>query len=303
MLDAATYPALRVATAPVMPVEKLVLGKTVEEAADLLPRLFNLCRTAQSLAARAAFGLPLEPDWQAALRQEILRDHVVKLCVKWPGLLGRTTTRLPAGWQAQEDVLRARLFGPMRYLPESYSGFQRFLKRNDGIAPVLRGVRAWFVPHVGCRGALPMAVPVRMFDPQAQENSPAARRSGHTVLQAIAARYGRGPFWSAVAVAYDLEAILTGALPEPHLRKGYAVVPAARGLYAIRAQVEEGRVRQFQRITPTDHLLCQGGALEQSVASLPAQKAQALAPLLLSILDPCYPIRLEPQYREETLHA
>ena len=53
----------------------------------------------------------------------------------------------------------------------------------------------------------------------------------------------------------------------------------------------------FSRITPTDHLLAPGGVLAQCLATLPADRA-GLAPLMLEILDPCSPVRLE-----EVAHA
>ena len=60
------------AAAP-LPVEALVLGRPVAEAAELLPRLFNLCRMAQGLAAKLALGLPATEDPGT----EIIRDHVL----------------------------------------------------------------------------------------------------------------------------------------------------------------------------------------------------------------------------------
>ena len=71
------------------------------------------------------------------------------------------------------------------------------------------------------------------------------------------------------------------------------MVPAARGLYGIRAAVENGRVKTFERITPTDHLTAPGGALSQALGSLPPARAAALAPILLAVMDPCFPIELE----------
>ena len=56
--------------APDLPVAALLIGKPVEEAAALLPRLFNLCSGAQAMALRQALGLPA-PD-PATLRAEIL---------------------------------------------------------------------------------------------------------------------------------------------------------------------------------------------------------------------------------------
>ena len=81
------------------------------------------------------------------------------------------------------------------------------------------------------------------------------------------------------------------------------MVPAARGLYGVSAVVEAGRVRKFRRITPTDHLLAPRGALAQSLESLPGPKAAAFAPVVMAILDPCYPVRLEQAQKRERAYA
>ena len=59
--------ALHARPAPVLPVADMVVGQTPEDAAAMLPRLFNLCRVAQGIAARAAFDLPLPDGWQFLL--------------------------------------------------------------------------------------------------------------------------------------------------------------------------------------------------------------------------------------------
>ena len=69
-------------------------------------------------------------------------------------------------------------------------------------------------------------------------------------------------------------------------------MPAARGQYAVRIGTQGGVVATFDRITPTDHLLAEGGALDRALGCLPAVKA-GLGPLLLDILDPCSPVRLK----------
>ena len=124
MPGVSAYPALRVRSAPPLPVAQLILGKPVEEAAALLPRLFNLCREAQGTAARAAFGLPPNPDWAEALRREIIREHVVKLCLKWPGLLSMPSLALPRDWQSGGPDLRAALFGVAGRMPRTPSEFR-----------------------------------------------------------------------------------------------------------------------------------------------------------------------------------
>ena len=290
MLDAAAYP-LRAKAAPPLPVDRMVIGQRIEDAADLLPRLFNLCRVAQGVAARAAFGLDPEPGWQAALRAEILREHVVKLCLKWPGLLSLPPVALPRDWASNPAALRRALFGQTCAVP---ADLDQWCASGEGSAPVLRALRDLFDPGEATRGALPLTGADTALDPTAQENSVAARHADHPLLRTTEQRYGRGPLWSAIAVLIDIDATLEGALPPAEPRPGRAVVPAARGLYAIEATVTDGIVRSFVRMTPTDHLLAPQGALAQALASLPASRAQALAPIVVAVMDPCVPLTLEP---------
>lgn len=296
------YP-LRAKPVPALPVARMVLGKPVDEVAALLPRLFNLCRVAQGVAVRTALGLELAEGWQEALRQEILREHAAKLCLKWPALMSRPAVALPRDWMTDTDAARQAVFGPHTRMPDHVEGLREFLTQDAGIAPILRAISQVFEPGEGCRGALPDCTADILFCADIQENSVAARRADHPVLCHVATTHGRGPLWSALAVAYELDALLAGEQPQLWRLKNGAVVQAARGLYGITALVDEGHVTDLTRITPTDHLTAQGGALDQSLASLPAGRALGLVPLLLSILDPCYPVSVEPAQQREPEHA
>ena len=289
MLDAAAYP-LRPKAAPRLPVAQMVIGQDVEAAAALLPRLFNLCRMAQGIAARAAFGLDPAPGWEDDLRAEIIREHVAKLCLKWPGQMSLPSVAVPRGWQTDPSALRAAVFGPAGQVP---GDLDRWIAAGQGAAPVFGALSGLFALGDGTRAALPLTTPDSMFDGALQENSVAARHADHPLMQQIEALYGRGPLWSAMAVLIDLDALVSGQLPAPRFTPGQAVVPAARGLYAVRATVTEGVVTAFERITPTDHLLAPEGALAQALGNLPPARAAAIAPVMLSIMDPCFPVTLE----------
>ena len=111
-------------------------------------------------------------------------------------------------------------------------------------------------------------------------------------MQGIAAARGKGPLWRAAARLYDLAAIIDGDLPAVmRPTAGEAVVPAARGSYAVRIEARGDVVTRFDRVTPTDHLLADGGVLDRSLGTLPATKG-GLGNLLLDVLDPCSPVRL-----------
>ncbi|BAQ70333.1 hypothetical protein NHU_03190 [Rhodovulum sulfidophilum] len=271
--------------APV-PVEALLLNRKVEEAALLLPRIFGLCRAAQSLGARAALGLPVRPADRTALADEILREHLMRFFVFWPRRLGLPSTPLPAQGRMAEAV-----FGPVARCPGP-GALDDWLASGAGVAPVLAAIAVRFGPGEAVAD-LPAATADSLASGAAQENSPWLRHRDSSLLAGIAARFGRGPLWRAAGRLVDLEACLTGRLaPEADSRPGPVLVPTARGICALSARVREGRVSSFRRWTPTDHLLAPRGVLERALASLPRARVE-LAPLVVDILDPCLPVHFE----------
>ncbi|WP_116132264.1 hydrogenase expression/formation protein HupK [Tropicimonas sp. IMCC34043] len=297
MLNRATEPQrLEPVIAPALPIAGIVVGRPVAEVVALVPRLFNLCRAAQEMALHLALDLPL-PNPRQALTAEILREHVFKLCLVWPRALGLPGAGLPPDWQAGGRALAERLFGPACALPQTADGIARFLGSGHGVAPMLRRIADRFGPGEAACPALPGPSARSVFADPVIENSTAARHVKAPAMRAIEARHGRGPLWRAWGRAMDLETILAGHLPAPQRIGPVALVPAARGLYAVEAASEGGRITRFARMTPTDHLVRPGGVLRGCLASLPADR-QGLAPLLLEILDPCTPIALR-----EVAHA
>jgi len=296
--------ALRATKAPALPVDRLVVGKPGDEVAALLPRLFSLCRAAQKAAVDGALGRTVDTD---GIGQEILRDHLLKLCVTWPNLLGlgarplplsaqdwntAAPTNLPVGRASGQGVAEA-MFGPRRTAPATPADFTAFMNSDLGVAPVLSRIAQCFAPHEACADALPAVTMATIWADTPSENSTASRHIDHPVMRMIEARHGRGPLWRAAARLYDIDMLIHGALPECDLSTpGQAMVPATRGVYAVRIETDGDIVTQLTRVTPTDSLLTKDGILDRSLASLPATKA-GLAPLMMDILDPCSPVRLE----------
>lgn len=267
---------LRVIRPTELPLAALVLGRPVAEVAALLPRLFNLCRMAQGLAARMALGL--EAGDPAALRDEVLRDHLIRLTVTLPPLLG-----LPA--QAPQGDPLLVLFGASRGVPVDLGGLRAWLAAGQGVAPLVAAIAARFAPGEAAVDLPPVsdATALRVV---AVENSAAARQARHPLLAAIAARHGKGPLWRVLGMLADAEAAVAGRLPAPTLSHGVARVPAARGSYALRITQAGGMVTGIDRVTPTDHLLAPGGALDLALSALPRAKHD-LAPLVAALHDPC----------------
>lgn len=256
-----------------LPLEALVLGRPVGEVAELLPRLFNLCRAAQALAVRLALGLPVAGLDSTA---EIIRDHVLKLCVTLPLAFGQTPVPIPHA--------ASRLLGTGG-VPERLRDLARW---DSPAADLARYLERVFPAGVAVTSVLPPAPPLAEG---AYENSAALRQAEHPLLQEVEARLGRGPLWRYLGLLADLQSALLRNLPGARMVDGVAMVPAARGTYALQIRQAEGRVTALHRRTPTDHLLAPGGALLQALARLPRPQRD-LAPAIVALHDPCVPVTL-----------
>lgn len=267
----------------------LLRGRTAQEAATLLPRLFNLCGAAQGMAARLSLGLPIGPDAQASLSQEVLRDHLLALFVTLPRAAGLPPQPLPEGWLSRPDLAHALWGGPRPAL------LAQWLASGLGLAPLVARVAALFGTQAQVP-PLPFVTQQNADGHAPLENSPAARHAGATLMSQAEVLAGRGPLWRTLGLICDAEAAARGRLPAPELRvDGMALVPAARGVYALRLTTHDGRVASIRRFTPTDHMLTPVGALR---LALDALDNPALAPLLVALHDPCLPVRLP-----EVIHA
>lgn len=266
----------------------------MSEVADLLPRLFNLCRMAQGLAAKLSLGLPASGDATA----EIIRDHALKLCVTLPQAFGLPPLPLPdLSGEAPHHPLCASLplpgGGSGRGSPAILLGPQGLSPDPDDIAGPLpslfQSVARTFPPGTATCETLPE--PTTPLAEGAFENSAAGRQSHYTTLRRIERTHGRSPLWRLAGLMADLDAALSNRLPPPTVSQGTATVPAARGTYAMRLTHANGLVIGLTRRTPTDHLLAPGGALFQSLASLPPA-LHHLAPQVVALHDPCVPVTI-----------
>ncbi|MEL6517848.1 MAG: hydrogenase expression/formation protein HupK [Pseudomonadota bacterium] len=284
---------LRPVRAPALPVETMVLGKPVTEAADLVPRLFNLCRAAQALAVRKALGLPVAASMNDELRHEIMRDHLLKLCVALPAQFGIGSEGLPSGWASDRGAAARAVFGPTGEPPKTPDDLDAFLTSGHRVAEVLHKIDQCFDPGEAATGQLTSLSRTSTRRDAPVENSVAGRHGLHPVMRHIAETRGRGPLWRTAARLYDVAACLNDRLPAAISHTaGNAIVPATRGTYIVTANSQAGHVTQFARVTPTDHMLAPDGILDRTLATLPAMK-EGLATLILEILDPCTPVRLK----------
>lgn len=250
-------------------------GRPVGEVASLLPRLFNLCRMAQASAARLTLGLPMAGEDPST---EVIRDHMARLFVTLRRAFGLAPMVQPAATPA--------LFGVSGQMPRDLAGLRDWLSQDTVLAHLGRTIQSAFPVALGVTPALPEPKPQLL----AMENSPAGRQVAHPLMQSLAAAQGRCPLWRYIGVLIDLQAALAGALPPPQLlQDGTAKVQAARGSYFLRITQTAGLVTGLTRITPTDHQLAPGGALELALRHLPAHRPE-LAARLVALFDPCIPV-------------
>ncbi len=269
-------------------VEAMMCGRRVDEVLRLLPAVFGLCRSVQETALALALDRPA-PD-PAALRRDMIRDHLARLCLHLPRALDLPPMPLPPGWALGGAALRQAVFGAGG-LPAP-GGFARWCAAGQGLAPLVQAVAQAFAPGQGA-ALLPPLDPAAPFAAPPVENTLLTRHGGHPLVVEVLMTHGRGPLAHLVARLADLDALSRGEAPAARrLADGTALVPCSRGLCALRLRVTGGLVTAFDRRTPTDHLLMPGGLLDAALARLPAARA-AQAPLLLAILDPCLPIVLE----------
>ncbi|MCA0043218.1 hydrogenase expression/formation protein HupK [Celeribacter litoreus] len=276
-----SFAPLAATCAPALPVQQLVIGKPVGEVVALIPRLFNLCKGAQEAAVKLALGVDLGATATADLGAEFARDHLLRLGLILPKSLGLDP--LPVG-QGAEGLMPADM-------PADWDAFSAWMESGQGFAPVFAALNEAFEAGEAV-AVLPTPTDDDFFEAGAYENSTAIRHIQKPLMQIMEEKFGRGPLWRATARLLDLQDCLSGDLPAPRLiGDGAALVPASRGVYAVRATAKDGYVTQFSRVTPTDHLMASGGIMEKTLENLPASKHH-LAAVVLDTLDPCVPVNL-----------
>jgi hypothetical protein len=269
--------------------DSLVQCHTVAEARETIGRAFNHCRAAQITAFDIATG---QTASETELCAEMRREHLVQIFMGWPHALGLRPLFERTWLTDDREVMRA-LFGPLARIPGNDFDMAGFLGSDDGIAPLLRVIGDLFGPNAAAADGFPLVDADSAFRALPVENSPAARQAATPAMDYVEAFYGRGPLWRATGRVIDLATLIVGERPRPvTVAPGSALVPAARGCYALRVATEDGRVTALTHVTPTDHLLAPGGTLEAMLGSLPAHRNR-LMPLLMALVDPCRPVNVE----------
>lgn len=264
-------------------------GRGADEAQRLLPMLYSICGVAQGTAARlavaAARGEAAAPRVDAAVLAEGRREHLWRLLLDWPALLGlpreeallaEALRRLKdgsfEGWR--EGALRAPL-GRIDAALDRFGG-EAVPSRLLPVLSAAQTLAAW--PRLDAGFAA---------RPQWQ--------GGPAETGALARAGGGNAGWPARVRARIAEVFADSALGRVESigvapGVGRAVVETARGMLMHEAALAGERVVDYAIVAPTEWNFHPGGGLAAVLAGLGPASAEALraaAERAALAFDPC----------------
>lgn len=271
--------------------ERLLVGRSPDDALRLVTLLHNLCPIAHRLAATLALGRQPLPSDARLLAQEILVEHAFVMLRDWPVALGLTPDH--AALRGLAPLTPERL----RPLEQDLFGMPaaQFLRIDD------------------VEAMTPAAAPVSMFKVVANWSIPADQ--GPVVADptffsrciddpVIAARAGGGVTLALRMLARLREAArliveLTTDHPAARFHRGpqgTGIVEAARGQLVHRVRMEGETIRDYAIETPTAAMTGPDGFLQRllthALTAPPALHEKVLA-IALSSADPCVLVQVE----------
>jgi uptake hydrogenase large subunit len=286
--------------------ERLLAGRAPAAALQLIPLIYSLCGKAQTSVARAALGaaesgVAVTVDG-AAVRREAIAEHLWRLLVDWPVLLGETPDRAGfAQWHRRlaADELpaadRSALgdFAAGR-LAEAVDTLVRRLDDRTTVDPQRLPL---FTPAglAAAFGAVDEAFARR---PEWQgwpaETGSLARQPAAPASLAGRLRARLADLQDAV-VSLESPADPVVGLPLPG-GGGIAGCDTARGLLFHRAQLAGDRIVSYRVVAPTEWAFHPESAwiaaLDGTAAETPEIAENALRRWVLA-LDPCVPATME----------
>lgn len=321
--DRTTAPGWRIIAAAPPDAARLCVGAAPAEVVRRVRALYNLCGAAHGEAASVALGLKTPASTlDAAMRREIVRDHVVAVLMDWPALFGlppdRATLAAVGGLTggnadgAAAVALRRGLTGA-DLDPGTFSPADLDAWLTAGATPtvrLLRQARQVLDPAWG-RAMLPppTATDILALLDDAEVAPRDAGILGHhadrPLLRALLAAEGASLFVRMMARLLDLlsclEPVAAARGPEDAMGTELAGVGrarAARGTLIHRAVLgADGLVADYRVLSPTVWALRPGGILDRMLAALPPASAAAvpLSRLVLSCVNSCVPVTLHDQ--------
>jgi len=301
-----------------VPINRLLGGRTPEEVPGIVGTLFPLCGLAQAACAASALEIALAsevPEAERAARAalvaaEALREHVARISVDWPGIIGEGADgEAFAAAQKALRALRTALFGDANPFAPGVCALQingsarLAVERMEeaagrllfGDAPdrwsaysSLAGMEDW-----ATKGLTPAArLLARLLVPSGQEataeegedGTPYGRYHDHVTIAALRAAYGELParvgarLIEVMTIVRALEDYANGrAAPRVVIAEvgeicgtGHARVDVARGALVHGVRLDGGRVADYRIAAPTTANFENGGAAERALLRIRA---------------------------------
>jgi hypothetical protein len=300
-------------------VARYVVGRTPQEAAELLPRIYNLCGGAHAAAATDALGLP-RPARDG--RDERLRDHAVAVFADWPALFGEPPDRAAlqrlAGGAEDRLALCRHLLGDdstgLDLAQASPAALENRLRA--AVSPTARLMRRlretvrpdWGRVELDRPDMTDIVAALEQGAPRAaRETTVADGWRAAPLIRALLPREGMSLFVRLLARVLDLLAGLAGnpqPAPPANPPPGIGLACAARGLLVHRARVAGGIITDYRVLAPSAWNLAPDGLLARMLATLPVgSETPLLARIAVAAVNPCVPVRLHVGRLEERAHA
>jgi hypothetical protein len=288
-------------------VAALLRGRPADEAVRLAPLLFSLCGRAQgraaALALDAARGAEVPPCLDAAVEAEALREHLWRLLLDLPPLLGFPAQRelFLAATQAVAAGDRAGLRGLLAQAAwdELRQGWRALDQPEETAAPLLPELEA--ADSLAVWPRLTAAFAARPeWRGAAAETGAFARRQGAAgaVAPAFAARWQARldelTTWAEAREKVGAGGTASSASAAPGI--GRALVATARGLLMHEIVLDGGRIDDYVIVAPTEWNFHPRGRLAAWLVGTAADDAEALRKRVgpaVSALDPCVRWTLE----------
>lgn len=326
----------------------LLRGQPPQTAAHHLPLLYSLCGQAHRLTAELAVHTalhgetPIDPKARRMLEAETRREHVRRLLLEWPRLLGNPSMRpdlsqLHAWEHTPQQAMQAWLGEPLaqwleQWHADPFSALDAWSQRSDhwlahALADCRDDAHALQLPV----RALSLAGNTQALRVVAEQLRDASDFALHPLVEGLPCETGSwtrereadpqryASVW--LRLGARLAELARLSLPQPTglafgaLALGpdeaLAWSETSRGLLLHRVCLERMNagvlISDYQVIAPTEWNLHPHGALAQGLAKMSAgdSRTRRRAELLIAAFDPCigFTLELEAAPSEEIIHA
>ena len=326
----------------------LLRGQPPQTAAHHLPLLYSLCGQAHRLTAELAVHTalhgetPIDPEARRMLEAETRREHVRRMLLEWPRLLGNPSMRpdlsqLHAWEHTPQQAMQAWLGEPLaqwleQWHADPFSALDAWSQRSDhwlahALADCRDDAHALQLPV----RALSLAGNTQALRVVAEQLRDASDFALHPLVEGLPCETGSwtrereadpqryASVW--LRLGARLADLARLSLPQPTglafgalalgPNEALAWSETSRGLLLHRVCLERMNagvlISDYQVIAPTEWNLHPHGALAQGLAKMSAgdPRTRRRAELLIAAFDPCigFTLELEAAPSEEIIHA